>query len=216
VTTDIFIKTYPGDKGYHPHCIASIEKFCTGFRKTVVVDSDEPRGYLYQQVVKLTADRHTDADFILITDSDTLFKQPVTPETYLRDGKPLWLMTPWTPEMLAHPGTRAWFGVMTEFFGVEPPAEWMRRQPFMIPRWALTGLQEFCFKEHGLSIEEYVMSRNAFSEFNVIGYYLWLFHRDKIHWIDTSVDPLPELTVVQLWSHGDLESNLQQIRGILA
>ena len=44
VTTDIFIKTYPGDAAYHTHCLRSIEKFCAGFRDTVVVDTGLKRG----------------------------------------------------------------------------------------------------------------------------------------------------------------------------
>ena len=219
MTVDIFIRTYPGDAAYHEKCLASIDKFCSGFRATVVVnrtDSTPKIGYLRQQVDKLHADEHTDADFILITDSDTLMIEPVTPETYLRDGKPVWIHTPWTPEMLAHPGTKAWFDCMTFFAGAEPPSEMMRRQPFMLPRWLLSDLRMWCEFAHGKTLERYVMDAQAFSEFNVLGHHAWRHHRERFHWIDSSKDELPELTARQFWSHDPIGKNLEEIERILA
>jgi hypothetical protein len=215
MTTDIFLKTHSADADYLRYCLASIEKFCSGFRKTVVVEGEHPRGYLHQQVVKLHADTHTDADFILVTDSDTLFTEEVTPESFMRDGKPIWYMTPWNEEMLAHPGTRAWFNVMTEFFGEEPPAEFMRRQPFMFPREVLEGLRNFCVERHGVTIGDYIMARKAFSEWNVLGAYCWLFHRDKFYFMDTTVE-CPPPKVKQFWSHDPIEKSLPEIQQILA
>lgn len=214
-TTDIFIKTYSGDREYHKYCLQSIDKFCTGFKNVVVREGEHPRGYLFQQVEKLHADVHCDADYILITDSDTLFTMPVTPETYMVDGKPIWLHTPFNDEMLFHAGTRAWFDVMTEFFGEEPNSEKMRRQPFFFPSWLPKKLREFCYEKHGVSIEEYVMSRKSFSEFNVLGHFAWLYHRDEFHWIDTSKDELPKLTVAQMWSHTPISQIMNRIREIL-
>jgi len=213
--TDIFIKTCNHDVPYHKYCIQSIDKFCTGFRDTVVLNDEHPRGYLWQQVCKMHADLKTDAEFILITDSDTLFNQPVTPESFMRDGKPIWLHTPWTAEMLAHPGTPTWKRVMTEFFGIEPPAEFMRRQPFMFPSHVLATLRSFCVQKHGVSLEEYIMSQKAFSEWNVLGSHCWLHHRDLFHWVDTSVDELPPLRVRQFWSLDNIEKNMDEINRIL-
>lgn len=215
VTCDIFIKTCEHDAGYHAHCLASVRKYCSGFGEVVVVEGEHPRGYLHQQVVKLHADKHTDAEFILVTDSDTLFTEPVTPDSFMVEGKPVWIHTPFTAAMLEHPGTRAWFHVMKEFFGVEPKSEFMRRQPFMFPRRVLEGLRQLCRNRHGVSIEDYIMGRKSFSEWNVLGMYCWAFHRDAFHWVDTSKDELPELLVRQFWSHDPVEKNLGEIEGIL-
>ena len=212
-TTDIFVKTCLHDRDYHQYCLRSIEKFCTGFRNTVVIEGEHPRGYLQQQVVKLHADQHTDADFILVTDSDTLFNQPVTPESFMVDGKPIWLHTPWTPEMRA---VVPWFDPMQRFFGEEPPAEFMRRQPFMFPRIVLQTLREFCLSKHGRHIGDYIMDSKSFSEWNILGYHCWKHHHDLFHWVDTSKDPLPELRVYQAWSHDPLEKNAPIFERILA
>jgi hypothetical protein len=233
-TTDIYIKTCNHDIPYHRYCLQSIDKFCTGFQSTVVEDGEHPRGYLWQQVCKMYADTKTNADMILVTDSDTLFTQPVTPESFMHEGKPIWLYTPWTSEMLAHPGTATWKKVMTEFFGVEPPAEFMRRQPFMFPSSVLATLRTFCvmkhdatleeyvmnqkafcLQKHGVSLSEYIMNQKAFSEWNVTGFHCWLHHRDLFHWVDSSVDELPPLRVNQMWSHDPIEKNIEEIRRIL-
>lgn len=216
--TDIFIRSYPGDAAYHEKCLASIAKYCIGFRRVVEVIKEDPSpkiGYLAQQVDKMEADLHTDADFILITDSDTIFTVPVTPETYLRDGKVIWLHTPFDAEMLAHPGTRAWFDCMTRFAGAEPPSEMMRRQPFMLPRWLLSDLRMWCEFAHRKTLRNYVMDAQTFSEFNVCGHHAWRHHHERFAWVDTSKDPLPELTVRQFWSHDPISKNIEEINQIL-
>ncbi len=215
MTTDIFIKTHPGDAAYHVHCLRSIEKFCKGFRDTVVVDTGtHPRGYLEQQIVKLHADTYTDADLILVTDSDTLFTEHVTPESFMRDGKPIWYMTPWNDEMLRNPGTKAWFDVMSSFFGEPPPAEFMRRQPFMFPREVLPSLREYCFTKFGKTITDYVYDAGTFSEWNVLGLFCWLNFRDSFYWMDTTIECPPPL-VRQFWSHAPLAQSITEIESIL-
>lgn len=219
MTTDIFVKTYSGDSEYHKYCMASIEKFCTGFRATVVIDDGDTKPanpYVDQQRVKLNCDTYTDADFILITDSDTLFTQSVTPESFMRDGKPIWLHTPWTPEMLAHPGIATWKKVMMEFSGTEPHSEFMRRMPFMFPRHVLESIRQFCINQHGVSLDDYLKGRTTFSEFNVAGWHCWQYHRDDFYWLDTSKEALPELKLRQFWSRDPIAKNLDEIQRILA
>lgn len=220
MTCDIFIRTHSKDAAYHEKAMASIEKYCSGFRDVVVINQDDGNariGYLKQQIDKCHADLHSDADFFFMIDSDTIIKQPVTPETYMREGKPLWLFTPFDQAMLAHHGTKAWFDVMTEFFGgLEPHAEFMRRQGFMVPRNLLSNVRNFCKVAHKKSLEDYVMSKGRFSEFNVLGAYAHRFMTGSFHWIDTSKDELPELTLVQFWSHDPIEKNIEEINRILS
>ena len=219
--TDIFLKTYSRDAEYHAYCLKSIEKFCSGFRSVRVINDEHPQGYLWQQAVKMDADRLTwregdsEDDFFLMTDSDTLFTEPVTPESFMREGKPIWLYTPWTPEMLDHAGMRAWQKVMKDFTGVEPHAEFMRRQGFMFPRKVLASMRDYCFEHHGKSLCEYIMNSGAFSEYNALGFYCWLHHHDEFYWLDTSKEELPPLRLKQFWSWDSVEKNLTEINEIL-
>lgn len=47
------------------------------------------RGWILQQIVKLSADRFTDADVFVFIDSDGAFVRPFGPDTICRDGKVL-------------------------------------------------------------------------------------------------------------------------------
>lgn len=160
--------------------------------------------YLSQQVFKMHAGTFSDADYFLYIDSDTIFTKPVTPETFFKDGKPIWLMTPWQDA-----GDLPWKAIMQKFMGREPPFEFMRRMGQVIPRWLLIKFREFCEEKHGMTLDKYIMSQpsRSFSEFNVIAFYAYEFHRDKFTWIDTSKVPeseWPELVVDQRWSHNPI------------
>ena len=229
--TDILIKTYSKDLPWLAWCLRSINKFTSGFRKTIIISPDDDMGstdkmgydwqqrfeygmgnsnqdfYLSQQVFKMYADTFTDANFILHIDSDTIFTCTVTPETYFRDGKPVIMMTPIDQ---AHPDEQqAWRKVMNKFMGKPSQFEFMRRFPFVYPRWAYGSLREFCLQRHGITLDKYIMSQpyREFSEFNCMGFYLWENHRDKFSWVDTSNVPekdWPELTVDQRFSHNPI------------
>lgn len=213
MTVDIFIKTCEHDDEYHAYCLESINKYCSNFRNVIVVKDEHENGYIHQQVVKLHANEYSDADFILVTDSDTLFNRPVTPETFMHDGKPIWYMTPFA-DLLQHDGLRNWYKVMTDFCGQEPPYEFMRRQPFMFPRKVLSSIQEYCVKTHGRTLKQYPFDKGTFSEWNVLGFYCWLNHNDEFSWVNTD-NGLPECPVTQFWSHDPVSRNLEAIHNIL-
>jgi hypothetical protein len=210
--TDIFIKTCNHDVPYHKYCIQSIDKFCTGFRDTVVLNDEHPRGYLWQQVCKMYADTRTNADMILVTDSDTIFVDPVTPESFMRDGKPIWFITPFAS--VSPDAKNAWFGVITKFLGEEPEYETMRRQPFMFPREVLAEFRKFCVGKHGVTIEEYVFREGSFSEYNCLGNFCLKHYPELFCWINTDIE-CPPAKVLQMWSHAPISQNMETINRIL-
>ena len=83
-----------------------------------------------------------------------------------------------------------------------PEHEFMRRHGAMVPRWALKAFRDHIQELHGISMDAYVMNvpRHEFSEFNCLGFYLWLYHRDKIAWHDTSAMGVPPIQMEQAWS----------------
>lgn len=236
VTCDIFIKTYPPDYPWLEYCLRSVQKFAHGFNALIIAAPDEEwlkvcddppliidrpdlplahrqfikeetDGYLGQQVAKLYADGHSASGCILFTDSDTIFTRPVTPETYFTDGRIDWLMTPWAKT------ETPWQPITEKFLGRPVEFEFMRRMPFMIPRWLLQAMRQFCEQQHGMTLDKYVMSQphRAFSEFNCLGAFAYAFHRDKFHWINTEevpADQWPPLTVRQEHSWGGLHQDI--------
>src|SRR5512141_1328816 len=112
MTTDTFTVTFGRDAVWLPYLALSIEKFCSGFSRHVLVcDTDDvpvvaralgwradlfdwhpvnpmsPR-HLWQEVLKIHADRYIKADMLVHIDSDAIFCRPATPENFMVDGKP--------------------------------------------------------------------------------------------------------------------------------
>lgn len=219
ITCDIFIKTYPKVAQWHECAMRSIDKFCTGFRRTVVVGEQPVEGYQQMQVVKLTADLRTDADFILFTDSDCIFSLPVTPDTYLLDSKPIWLHRSWEQARIdeGQEGMDKWERGMRKFFGVQPPREFMCRHPEMIPSWLLAAFRMFCQTRHGMTMEQWVLKDEEFADWNILGMYAWLYHRECFHWIDQDAGTPPPMTLKQFWGgHADFEKHREEIDRIIS
>lgn len=233
--TDLFIKTWPGDYEWMKYAVRSIDKFCSGFRSLVIVTSDDKcprpekigskvfvveegdRGYMHQQICKLNSDHFSDADFILATDADTIFIRPVTPDSYRdRRNRINWMMTPIkevTPDERS-----AWPRVMERFIGIMPNFEYMRRHPFMVPRWLLQAFRDFCWFTHRKTVHDYVMCQpgREFSEWNCLGFYAHTFHREAFNFVNTATDPWPELTVRQFWSWGGVEPARRELEVFLS
>lgn len=241
-TVDIFIKTREHDFPWLEWCLKSISRYATaqnGFGKVIILSETKPQGkftefdelggsngfswnlapdkdpgYLWQQVCKLRADQFTDASFILFDDSDTIFTRPITPDDFIRNGKPIWQYTPLDQ---ARSDQQIWVPVMEKFLGRRPQHEFMRRHPFIVPRWAFEEFRTFCKYRHGCNLEDYIMGQAVpgsptalvFSEWNCLGFFLWEYHRDKVEWIlDADAGPA---CVYQGFTHGGEARKLEDI-----
>lgn len=234
---DIFIKSYPADYSWLRHCIRSIDKFATGFRNVIIATPDYPKlqksifdhgfgalksyvikpvteycddGYLSQQIFKLYADELTDADHICYLDSDCIFTQPVTPEMFFRDGKPIWMMTDYAQTKTP------WQPIVEKFIGLpfRIEYEFMRRHPQCVPRWLLQSCRKYCEVRHHMSLRDYVMSQpyREMSEFNILGALAYYFRNENFTWINTATVPekdWPPLTVLQKYSWSGLSPEIE-------
>lgn len=231
----IFIRTYDKDFEWLTYCLRSLAKFAHGFseiviavpqgqevwirhltRERIIPVHDAQPGYLGQQVSKLTADLHCKGDFILHCDSDVILTHDVTPQTFMHKGKPRWLITPWDEDMEAK---RAWYHVLAKLFCQVSDYEFMRKSTIMIPRFAYKAFRDFIQETRGMTMESWVMNQpgNEFSEFNAMGFYLWLHHRSSIEWHDTTKLGVPPIGERQFWSWGGLKPEIRkEMEAILA
>ena len=224
---DIFYRTYEKDVEWLAYSLRSVQKFAKGFRKIVIaiphddyhkvshltheqihlIPSDKGRnGYLSQQLTKLHAEEYCGGDVIVHMDSDTIFTKEVTPDRLMPNGKPVILYE----EMQLNP----WSDVVEKCLGWKPKYEFMRRHPFVYPRWAYSEFRAWFKAQKGIEIDEYVMRQpaNEFSEYNVLGAFLWETHRDCIDFIKPSDFPV---FTKQHWSWGGVDQHRKDLEKVL-
>ena len=234
---DLVIRSYYRDFGWLRQCLASISRWCTDFRRTVVVlprssyerwthlgvettgvelveCPDFPDDYLGQQVSKLYADTLTDAELVWHVDADCIFSRATTPAARLRAGRPTTLMERYASLDRHVP----WKEITERFLGRETPHEFMRQPPYVFPRWLYGEVRAFCERRHGLTLADYVLAQppRGFSEFNALSGYAWHFHRDSFDWIDLAADDVEPLCRV-FWSRTGLSDSVrEEIEALLA
>jgi hypothetical protein len=224
---DLIIRSYYRDFGWLRQCLASIGRWCTGFRRTVVVlpgssldrwthlDAtpagvevigcpDYPDDYLGQQISKLYADELTDADYLWHVDSDCVFRRRTSPGDLVRNGRPVQLMEPYAALGRYVP----WRELTENFLGVDTPYEFMRQPPYVFPRWLYAEVRAFCLARHGVTLAEYVRAQppRGFSEFNALSGYAWHFHPEAFSWVDLTTEPLTDPCCRVFWSRAGLDA----------
>ncbi len=222
--TEIMIRSYVKDAQWLHYCLRSIRRFASGFGRTVVVYPDREDatmrpictaygadalpvpdpgphlGALAQQVDKCLADVYCpNADVIAHVDSDCVLTAPTTPETYLRDGKPILARRAWADAA----GAICWREPTRRALGWEPNWETMCRHPSLYTRGTYGMLRSHVEWTHGRSLRDYVLAQpsNGFSEFNALGNYAAERMPDD-YAILTMPQPLPPSNLTQLWSFG--------------
>jgi len=230
MTTSIFIKSYRADFPWLEYALKSIDKYTDNFLEVVLVLPEQDRGrcqfkckyplsvvyvnevagkgYLQQQAVKLQAHNYIAGDYVLFTDSDTMFTTHVTPSTYVRNYNPYILKTSY-----AELGNQVpWKPIVEKCLGFEAAYEYMRRQPFMFWTKSLEDLNIWYRQEKKSTLHDYIMSQphNAFSEYNVLGAWLETFQPYSYLFIDTAKEPLPELTTKQFWSYSGITESIKE------
>jgi hypothetical protein len=226
VSCDIFVRSYWRDLAWLELCLASVARFCSGFRELIVVvpRSSEawlrrrlgrlerarlelcphyPDDYLGQQVTKLHADAYTDAELVCHVDADCIFCAPIRPEDLLDYGKPMVVTRPYALLDRHWP----WRRPTEEFLGREVTFDFMQRPPFVFPRWLYGRLRDHAVRRHGVDLERYVLSRppRGFSEFNALGAYAHAYHHERFAWVDAGADPRAP-TCRWYWSWGGLDA----------
>ena len=193
---DLFIKTCAKDEEFLVYCLKSIDRFVSGFRRVVIV-TDEGHdlkcllsydhtlhkvvvpsapatfgmisgGYRMQMVVKLCWMDYSDADAVVITDSDTIFTRPFSPEQMFLDGKPIWYYGEWSYGL-------GWRAGSELAVGAPMPYCCMREHPFIFTRDATLGFHDYIRRRFGCSVYDLFFSDKIIGkmcEFEILGGYL--------------------------------------------
>ena len=210
----VFIKSWKQDTEWLYKAVESIQATASGIAEIVVVTDDESykqdgvrvvcqpqgdRGYIEQQYVKLTADAITNCDVITYTDSDVIFESPWSIDNLMDNGRLVWRLTPRSVLGENHP----WWPVMEAAIGKRPEHEFMRRHPHTVKREHLKEFREWMQAKHHVPLVDFMYARHDrdFSEFNVLGFWLYEHKRDEYVWAGDDY-PLrfPNVTQYHSWT----------------
>ncbi len=223
--TAVFYKSYAKDVDFLRYSLAARHKFLSGADETIIVFPDSElsvlracgltreiivpvqesphQGYLYQQVSKMYADRHTDCDMLLFMDSDCIACRPFSPYDLMIDGKPRWLYTSYD-KLINLDGTPAtpWKPITERAIGRTVNWEFMRCHPALLPRNALLEFRAFMAKLHGCELGDYILKQpnREFSELNAFGAWAYYYAPCLFSWWNTEEKGVPEPFVRQFWS----------------
>lgn len=236
--TEFFIVTYAKDFQYLKFFLRSAEKFASGFSgitilvptqdaaelavltgqykgsvpvKCVSGDEWDGKGMLWHMASIMHADEWCpDADFIAHIDSDCVFTAPVTPETFIKDGKPILQYERFASIGHRHPGVLKWQENTVKCLPIDVLYETMRGHPEVYRHDTYALARRLIVQKTGVPVNIHIMNgRNAypqdFCEFVTLGNVAMHVSADKYHLVDNEQKPNPDRSdfpIGQFWSHG--------------
>lgn len=234
--TDILIVSCARHFPWLRYALLSCKRYATGFRQVKVLIPDDDlsamtplltelstkggidivvqcyedwpgKGFLRHEHVIICSDQFTDADFVCHIDSDCMFTEPVTPEDYFRDGKPVlvhasfhWLVN------FQQANLGMWQVAVEKAVGWVPTQETMRLHPAVHYRRTYSLARE-CIETHtGMSCADFIRScensfPQTFAEFPTLGAVAWRLSHEDYHWLDQEKGEWPYQKLTQWWSH---------------
>lgn len=237
---EILIVTFRRDFSYLEYCLRSIAKFATGFsgltilvpkedslecsklvldgpqipfqKKTATGDEWPGKGFLWHMAQILRADEWCpDADFIAHIDPDCIFTEPVTPQDYVKDGKPILRFEYFASIGRRHPGCAAWQEPAQRCLPFLVTMETMRCHPGVYHHGLYAEARLQIEKKTGQPCDDYIKSQRqefpqGFCEFVTLGNVaLHCFPNDYVAVEQTGDRMNPPNKLQQFWSHRPLD-----------
>lgn len=240
MTTDLLIITFARDFPYLHHSLRSMVKFCTGFRRLVLmvphsdagaahelvnrVAPDFPvllipyeewpgMGFMHHMFQVMHSDYFTDADRIGHMDADAIFTAPVTPESFMVDGRPIIRYEPFSRIGKRHPNITQWQMAAEACLPFRVDHECMRCLPLFYCREVYSKARELIELKTSQSIDKYMKrQRNeypqSFAEHPTLGIVAWKHFRDRHEFVEQNGDcATPDNFCQQFWSHAPLDQS---------
>lgn len=158
-------------------------------------------GYLWQQILKLSWMDYTDADAVLILDSDEMLVSHITPSTF-RDKRGRWR---WAYRNWEDAGSANMWKVPTqEILKFEPQYEAMPFAPFIFERKITYDFIQYLKEIHGatnLFDVFFKYNMTLFSEYNAYGSYVLKFDTDVYYPLVNDFKGQNNL-IIKSWSYG--------------
>lgn len=170
------------------------------------------KGMLWHMNEIIHADKHCrNADFIGHFDSDAIFLEPVTPATFIKDGKPYLQYERFESIQKRHGGVMMWQKAAQACLPFDIHFETMRGLPHFYELNTYEMTRELMVKKTGVPVPDWIASGpnkypQQFCEHVTLGNVaIHCFHGDY-ELIDMGIQDNPDKSrwpVFQGWSHGD-------------
>jgi len=174
----------------------------------------ERKGYLWQQMLKLHWIDYTDADAVLILDSDEMICRPITPNIFRdSEGRWKWYYRDWAESEFAS----VWKLPTEEVLKFTPKYESMVCAPFILERTITQNFINYLIHIHkafDLYDVFFKYDMMQFSEYNAYGSYVNEFDNDTIY-LRIINKNCNELYVIKSWSYGGLKEDDKKRRDAL-
>lgn len=160
-------------------------------------------GYQWQQAVKLSWTDYTNADAVVVMDSDVILYEMIEPECWKRDGKWMWMRR--TVEEAYDPNNGYPFGPgVVECLGKETEHDYMCCLPILLAREETIMFQQYLQTKFNMTPYEYLLSEHGdhFSEFITLGAFIdTLLHTHDYVFVHPSEWPNSKpFPIQQYWS----------------
>jgi hypothetical protein len=234
-TVDIFIKTYYKDFVWLEYLLRSIKKFASGFRNIVIVSDDDGHllpdifkeiinftlvyvkvpettryinhgiGYIWQQCIKLNWYKYTNADSVIIFDSDEMLSCNTTPNSFKTNNKYNWFYRKWKDAggAIVHKEST------DKFIGYDTEYESMCITGFYFTLDASQKLNTYLNKIYGSSDIFYIINKHdlsGLSEFNIYGNFIHKIQHPDYNYLYDTKNAFNH-SIVKSWSWGGLKDD---------
>ena len=165
------------------------------------------------------------ADFILHLDPDCIFCEPVTPDDYFVEGKPVlmyasyhWITRRFNPWNLPPDQSyfMHWKRAVEAAIGGQSENEFMRRHPAIHYRKLYQEARNLIEQHQGVvNADIYIIEQKntfpqTFAEFPTLGEVAWRLFKNWYHWVNQETVGRPHDKLIEFWSHGPIDQ-LQEL-----
>lgn len=185
-------------------------KFVKIYKTHDFPDNDD---YYGQQFTKMNADCFSDAEYILFTDSDTIFYENINIKDIFFDKnqKIIFPFDKWE-----NVGDAVVWKKCLEKLDLLTEYEFMRRMPIMIPSYILKNVRTYIetkCNNNFINAGYDIYKNSSFSEFNIMISYIYLFSPNCGNFIH-SIE-VPKIPIKQFWSNTDKNELIQEITKLI-